>query len=313
MRGYVLKRIAHALLVVYLVTTVLFIGIRSVPGDPAVLILGRDADPAAMQELRESLGLNEPIYVQYVRWMSGIMRGDFGNSLFTNQPVTDTIFGLVEPTISIAIVAMIIAIFIAIPAGIISAVRQYSIEDDIVTFVSFIGLSQPSFFTGILLLLIFAGHFQLLPAFGYNPISEGILPWLSSIILPATAAGISSGAVLMRMVRSSMLDVLNEDYMRTAEAKGLDKNLILFKHGLQNALIPVLTLGGLLFGALLGGTVTLEIVFGINGIGRLVIQSISRRDFPVIQGVVIIIAFVFVMLNLVVDLLYTAINPKIRY
>lgn len=313
MQRYIAKRIAHAFVVVYFVATVVFLAVRAIPGDPARLLLGGDADPEALQAVRENLGLNQPVYIQYVRWLTDILQGDFGQSIHTQQPVLTMLADVAEPTISIAMLGILIAIVIALPAGIISAVRRYQFEDYAATLVAFFGISMPGFWIGILLILAVATRFESIPSFGYVPISEGVVPWFSHIILPAIAVGLPYGGILMRMTRSSMLEVLNEDYMRTARAKGLNPRLVLFKHGLQNALIPVVTIAGILLAVVLGGVVAVEIVFGIQGLGRLLIGSISRRDFPVVQGSVILISFVFVFMNLFVDLLYTLINPRIKY
>jgi len=295
------------------VATVVFLSVRAIPGDPARIMLGGDADPAALEAARQELGLNQPIYIQYFRWLGEILTGEFGQSVHTKQGVLDMLAGVAEPTVSIALLGMIIAVGIAIPAGIISAVRRYQFEDYAATLISFFGISMPGFWIGILLILGVAGNVEALPSFGYVSISEGVVPWLKHIILPAIAVGLPYGGIIMRMTRSSMLEVLNEDYMRTARAKGLSPQLVLFKHGLQNALIPVVTIAGILMAVVLGGVVAVEIVFGINGLGRLLISSISRRDFPVVQASVILIAFVFVFMNLFIDLLYTLINPRIRY
>lgn len=313
MQRYVAKRVAHALVVIYLVATVVFLAVRAIPGDPARLMLGGDADPAALKAVRQELGLNQPVYVQYVRWLGELAQGDFGQSIHTNQGVLTMLADVAEPTISIALLGMVIAIAIAIPAGIVSAVHRYQIKDYVATLISFFGISMPGFWIGILLILGVATNVESLPSFGYVSISEGVVPWFKHIILPAIAVGLPYGGIIMRMTRSSMLEVLNEDYMRTARAKGLSPQLVLFKHGLQNALIPVVTIAGILLAVVLGGVVAVEIVFGIQGLGRLLISSINRRDFPVVQGSVIVISFVFVFMNLFIDLLYTLINPKIRY
>jgi peptide/nickel transport system permease protein len=299
--------------VIYTVATVVFFAVRAIPGDPARVLLGGDANADAIAALREDMGLNQPLYVQYFRWLGDIVRGDFGQSVFNDQPVLDMLLGVAEPTASIAALGMLIAILIALPAGIVSSVKRYQWEDYVATAVSFVGISMPGFWIGIVLLLVFSARLGLVPAFGYVSISEGIVPWFKHIILPAVAVGLPYGGILMRMTRSSMMDVLNEDYMRTARAKGLSNRLVLFKHGLQNALIPIITIAGILLGVLLGGVVAVEVVFGIQGLGRLLIASIERRDFPVIQGAVIIISFIFVAMNLLVDILYTSINPRIKY
>lgn len=313
MRRYIAKRIAHAMVVIYIVATVVFFAVRAIPGDPARVLLGGDANTEAIDALRQEMGLNEPLYVQYIRWLGRIFQGDLGTSVFGDQSVLKMLIGVAEPTLSIAGLGMLIALLIAIPAGITSAVKQYEWEDYVATAVSFVGISMPGFWIGIVLLIVFSARLKLLPAFGYVSFSEGIIPWLKHIILPAFAVGLPYGGILMRMTRSSMMEVMNEDYMRTARAKGLDSRIVLFKHGLQNALIPIITVAGILLGVLLGGVVAVEIVFGIQGLGRLLIASIQRRDFPVIQGSVIIISFIFVFMNLLIDVLYTSINPRIKY
>lgn len=313
MRRYIAKRVAHAMVVIYIVATIVFFAVRAIPGDPARVLLGGDANAEAIAALRQEMGLNEPLYVQYFRWLGRIFQGDLGTSVFGNQAVLDMLVGVAEPTLSIAGLGMLIAVLIAIPAGITSAVKQYQWEDYIATAVSFVGISMPGFWIGIVLLIVFAAQLNWFPAFGYVSFRKGIVPWLKHIILPAFAVGLPYGGILMRMTRSSMMEVLNEDYMRTARAKGLNGRIVLFKHGLQNALIPIITIAGILLGVLLGGVVAVEIVFGIQGLGRLLIASIQRRDFPVIQGSVIVISFVFVFMNLLIDVLYTSINPRIKY
>ena len=313
MRRYLAKRLVHSLFVVFFVATVVFAAVRSIPGDPARLMLGGDADPEALAALQAELGLNEPVYVQYFRWLGRILSGDLGDSIRTGQSVLELLLDVAEPTLSIAGLGMAIALVIAIPTGIISAVKRYEIEDYLSTLVAFFGISMPSFWIGIVLILVIGVNVEFLPTFGYTSIEEGVVPWLQSIILPSIAVGVPFGGILMRMMRSSMLEVLNQDYMRTARAKGLNSNLVLIKHGLQNALIPVVTLAGIFLAVVLGGVVAVEIVFGIRGLGRLLIGSINRRDFPVIQGTVIVISFAFVFMNLIVDVLYTMINPRITY
>jgi len=250
LKRYVAKRVAHAAVVIYIVATVVFFAVRAIPGDPARVLLGGDASADAIAALREDMGLNQPLYVQYFRWLGDIVRGDFGRSVFNDQPVLDMLLGVAEPTASIAALGMVIAILIALPAGIVSSVKRYQWEDYVATGVSFVGISMPGFWIGIVLLLVFSARLGLVPAFGYVSISEGIVPWFKHIILPAVAVGLPYGGILMRMTRSSMMDVLNEDYMRTARAKGLSNRLVLFKHGLQNALIPIITIAGILLGVL---------------------------------------------------------------
>lgn len=313
MKRYVAKRFLHSLFVVYFVATIVFVAVRAIPGDPVSIMLGGDAPPEARTALREELALDHPVYVQYVRWMGNIVTGDLGHSIIKKQGVLELLAGVAEPTVSIAVVGTSIAMAIAIPAGIISATRRYQPEDYVATIVAFFGISMPAFWLGIILVLVFGAHLQVLPTFGYVPISQGIVPWLSHVILPAIAVALPFGGIIMRMMRSSTLEVLNEDYMRTARAKGLPPRLALFKHGVQNALIPVVTIAGILAALIFAGTVTVEIVFGIQGMGRLLINSIHNRDFPVIQGTVVVVAFILVFANFFIDILYTMINPRIKY
>jgi peptide/nickel transport system permease protein len=313
LKQYLLKRLLHSVFVMFFVVTVVFAAVRSIPGDPARLMLGGDVDTETLQALRTELGLNQPLYIQYLRWLRRLLSGNLGESIRTGEPVLGSLAQVAGPTVSIAALGMVIALVVAIPTGILSSVRRYEVEDYLSTAVAFFGISMPAFWIGIVLILLIGVNVEAIPTFGYTPLGEGVWPWFKSILLPAFAVGFPYGGILMRMMRSSMLEVLNEDYMRTARAKGLSSNLVLFKHGLQNALIPVVTLAGIFLAVVLGGVVAVEIVFGIRGLGRLLIGSINRRDFPVIQGTVLVIAFVFVLANIVIDLLYTMINPRIKY
>ena len=312
-KRYVAKRTLQAIGVVYVVATAVFVAVRSVPGDPARLVLGGNAEPDELAAVRAELGLDQPIHVQYYRWMADLARGDLGDSIYTGQSVVTSIVNAAEPTLSIGLVGITIAILIAIPAGVVSATRRDQWEDYVATGVAFLGISMPSFWIGIVLLLTVGTAIPAIPSFGYASISEGVIPWLSHVILPATAVGLPYAGIITRMTRSSMLEVLSEDYMQTARAKGLPPRLVLFKHGLQNALMPVVTVAGILFALLLGGIVAVEMVFGVQGFGRLLIRSIERQDFPIVQGSVIVISIIFVFMNLVVDLLYMSINPKVKY
>ena len=313
LKQYLLKRLLHSVFVMFFVVTVVFAAVRSIPGDPARLMLGGDVDTETLQALRTELGLNQPLYIQYLRWLRRLLSGNLGESIRTGEPVLGSLVQVAGPTVSIAALGMVIALVVAIPTGILSSVRRYEVEDYLSTAVAFFGISMPAFWIGIVLILLIGVNVEAIPTFGYTPLGEGVWPWFKSILLPAFAVGFPYGGILMRMMRSSMLEVLNEDYMRTARAKGLSSNLVLFKHGLQNALIPVVTLAGIFLAVVLGGVVAVEIVFGIRGLGRLLIGSINRRDFPMIQGTVLVIAFVFVLANIVIDLLYTMINPRIKY
>lgn len=313
MKRYVAKRLVHSLFVVYFVATIVFLAVRAIPGNPVSIMLGGDAPREAREALREELALDHPIYIQYIQWMGNILTGDLGHSIIKKQGVLELLVGVAEPTVSIALLGTAIAMSIAIPAGIVSATRRYQAEDYVATVVAFFGISMPAFWLGIILVLVFGGHLGLLPVYGHASIAEGFVPWLAHTILPAIAVALPFGGIVMRMMRSSTLEVLNEDYMRTARAKGLSPRLVLFKHGVQNALIPVVTIAGILAALVFAGTVTVEIVFGIQGLGRLLINSIHNRDFPVIQGAVIVISFILVFANFFIDILYTVINPRIRY
>lgn len=313
MRRYIAKRVAHALFIMWLVATTVFFGLRAIPGGPVQTMLGQEATPEARQALREQLGLNEPWYVQYADWMTDLVTFEFGQSITTGESVAGAVGAAAPRTFSIAIIAVIVGLGIAIPAGVISATHKREPIDYVATIAAFLGLSMPAFFVGILLALVFGVWFDLLPVFGYTPLSEGFRPWLKSIILPGIAVGLPYSAVVMRMMRSSLLEVLDEPYMKTALAKGVDSRVRLYKHALQNALIPVVTVAGIQLALVLVGSVTVEIVFGIQGLGRLLVDSMLDRNYPVTQIVILLVAAVLVFTNLIVDLAYTAIDPRIRY
>jgi peptide/nickel transport system permease protein len=303
----------YTVFLMWLMATTVFFGLRLVPGGPAATMLGTRATPERVENLRESLGLNEPLHVQYFEWMGDLAQLDMGTSIRSGQEVSEILLLALPKTVSIGILAVLIGLLIAIPAGVISATHRGEYSDYIATFIAFFGLSSPSFFIAILLLIIFGVQFDILPTFGYTPISEGVVPWFKSILLPAIAVGLPYTAVVMRMMRSSLLEVLNAEYMKTARAKGISTNVSLYKHALQNALIPVLTVAGLQLAVIIGGSVTVEIVFGIKGLGRVIVQSITNRNYPVTQGVIMLIAAGFLLINLFVDIAYTVVNPKIRY
>ena len=275
-------------------------------------MLGDRATPEDLARLRDQLGLNDPLPVQFVHWFGGVMHLDFGDSLFIGEPVTRALLDRVQPTLLLTTYAMLFQIIIGVPAGVISAVRHNSIVDRIVTVVAISGAAVPTFFLGILLILIFAVRLHWLPSGGYTPINEDPVKHFKSMLLPSFTLGFSSAGLLARLVRSSMLDVMREDYVRTALAKGLPLRSVVTGHALRNALIPALTVIGTSLGALLGGAVVTETVFTIPGMGRLVVQSIARRDYPVIQGAVMAIAMTYVLVNLLVDILYVYIDPRVR-
>lgn len=296
----------------FVVAVVVFFLIHLTPGDPASIILGPEALPEDVEELREELGLNLPIIQQFFIWLSGIFKGDLGWSLFMDMPVTEAFFSHLGPTLSLAIFAQIISIVIAIPFGIIAATRRGTVVDQFFMVFALLGISIPSFLLGLLLILVFAVKLHWLPVAGYQPLSAGLLNHLKFLILPAITLGAIQAALIARMTRSSMLDILNMNYIKTAHAKGLKEKVVIFKHAFRNALIPILTVIGQSFGTLVAGAVVTEAVFNLPGLGQLIVNSIQRRDFVVIQGTVLLIAGAYVLINLIVDLLYGVIDPRVR-
>ncbi len=313
MRTYILKRILYSLLVMWGVATVVFFMLRAIPGDPISVMLGAEATPEAVEQLRRNLGLDKPFYVQYVRWFANPLRGDLGRAILSGERVTVLLLQAAPRTFSIAFLALIISLLLAIPAGIISAVKKHTLPDHLATVVAFLGLSMPNFWLGIVLILFFAVGLGWFPALGYVPLEEGFWPWLRHLLLPAFTTGTAFAAVIARMTRSTMLEVLNEAYISTARSKGLLERVVVLKHALRNALIPVITVIGIAFSLLLVGTVVVEEVFAIQGLGRTLVRSIINRDFPVVQGAILLITGVFVGMMLIIDILYACINPKIRF
>ncbi|MCM3082050.1 ABC transporter permease [Brevibacillus invocatus] len=313
MGGYILKRIVSLIMVLFVVAVVDFIIIHLTPGDPAAVILGSHASEDELARLREQLGLNLPITLQFAKWISGVLQGDLGWSIFMNMPVTQAIYEHMGPTLSLTIFAEVIAVVFAIPLGVMAANRRGSWIDQGLMILALLGISLPSFLIGLNLILLLAVQMNWLPAAGYQPLSSGIFNHLKYLILPAISLGIMQGALIARMTRSSMLEVMNENYIRTAEAKGLKTRIVLYKHAFRNAFIPILTVIGLSFATLIGGAVVIETVFNIPGIGKLIVNSVLRRDYQVIQGAVLMIATSYVLINLVVDLLYAYIDPRVKY
>ena len=312
MTTYILRRLVMLVPVLIVVGVVVFGLVHLTPGDPAAVILGDRATPEDIARLREQLGLNDPLPVQFVHWFGNVLRLDFGESIFLGEPVTQALLDRVQPTVLLTVYALSIQVLIGIPAGVLAAVRYNSPLDRTLTVMAISGSAIPTFFLGILLILIFAVHLRWLPSGGYVPFGEDPVAHFKAMLLPAFALGFSAAGLLARLVRSSMLDVLREDYVRTAFAKGLPEQLVIVRHALRNALIPALTIIGISIGALLGGAVVTETVFTIPGMGRLVVQSIARRDYPVIQGAIIAIAMTYVLVNLIIDVLYDYIDPRVR-
>jgi peptide/nickel transport system permease protein len=310
---YLIRRVLLLVPVILIVGIVVFALVHLTPGDPATVILGEDATTDQIERLRSELGLDQPFYVQFMTWFGGVLRGDLGDSIFLGMPVTDALLQRAQPTGLLTLYALTIAIAIGIPAGVIAAVKQNTFIDRIVMVVAISGVAIPNFVLGITLILLFAVFLGLLPSSGYVSITQDPIGHFKYMIMPAFSLGVSSAGLLARLVRSSMLDVLNEDYVRTALAKGLAFRHVVVRHALRNALIPAVTIIGYSVGSLLGGAVVTETVFNIPGMGRLVVQSVLRRDFPVIQGAIILVAVFYVLANLLVDILYVYIDPRIRY
>jgi len=312
MTRYIVQRIISALVVIWAVTTIVFFMLRAVPGDPFAAMLA-DVDPAAADELRAKWGFDRPAHIQYFLWLGRLFQGDMGNSIYGSNVAVSRIIGEALPrTLSLAGLAFCLSLALALSAGIISAIKKHSFLDHVVTLVAFLGLSMPDFWLGILLIILFAVNLHWLPAIGYVPLSEGFWPWFSHLILPAIAAGTPFSAIVARMTRSAMLEVLQTEYIKVARAKGLDERTVILVHALRNALIPVITVIGIAFALLMSGTMIVENIFAIKGLGRVLIQGILNRDYPLVQGEIIVVSVLFVFSNLLVDILYTVIDPRIR-
>jgi peptide/nickel transport system permease protein len=283
------------------------------PGDPAVVIAGDQASPADVERIRAKLGLAQPFLVQFGSWVWRLLHFDLGTSIFTNLPVSAMIAQRIEPTLSLMMVTLVLTILIAVPLGVIAAWKAGTWIDRVIMAFAVFGFSVPVFVVGYILAYVFALKFDLLPVQGYTPLAQGFWPWLQNLILPAVALGCVYIALIARITRAAMLEVLQQDYIRTARAKGLGQGGILFIHALKNAAVPIVTVVGIGIALLIGGAVVTESVFAIPGLGRLTIDAILRRDYPVIQGIVLLFSFVYVLVNLLIDVTYTLVDPRIRY
>ena len=304
MLQYILKRLWHTVYVIIGISMISFFFIH-LSGDPVLLMLPGDASDQEIEELREQLGFNDPLYVQYVRFASKAIRGDFGESLYYHVPVMELVMERLPASLELAVAAMVFALVLAVPIGIISAVRRGSMLDMGSMFGALLGLSMPHFWLGIMLILLFSVHLGWLPTSGRGTMAH--------LIMPAVSLGLSLMAMFARLTRSVMLEVLSLDYIRTARAKGLREEIVISKHALKNALIPLVTVAGMQFGFLIGGTVIIETVFAWPGLGRLVIQAIFSRDYPLVQAIVFVLSLLFVGMNLLVDILYVYLDPQISY
>jgi len=313
MTAFFVRRLLTTLLVVLGVTFVTFLIIQLVPGDPARIILGINADQSKVEDLRRIMGLDRPLLVQYGDWLLSLLRGDLGESYITGQSVMEAVLERLPRTLTLAGASLAIALAIALPLGILSALRLRSSVDYGAMIFSQVGVSIPDFWMGIMLILVFSLNLRWLPPSGYVGITEDPVEWLRHLILPALTVGIVSGSVITRFVRSAMLETLHQDYVRTARSKGLHERRIVSHHVLRNALIPITTVVGLQLAALLGGVVVVEVIFAWPGVGRLALDAVQRRDYAMLQGAVLFIALAFSAVNLVVDLLYAYLDPRIRY
>lgn len=313
MAVYLLKRIFALVPVLLLVSVFVFLLLRLTPGDPAAILAGDAATTEQLERIREAMGLNEPILTQYFTWMGNILQGDLGVSLISGVPVLDMVSQRIGPTISIAVLTIIIAVLVAIPMGVVAAWRHRSWADYLVMSFSVLGFSVPVFLVGYVLLLIFSVNLGWLPVQGFKPISSGLGSFLERAILPALTLASIYIALIARMTRAAMLDVLGEDYIRTARAKGVSDRRLLFVHALKNAAVPVVTIVGTGFALLISGVVVTESIFNIPGIGRLTVDAVLARDYPVIQAMILLTSALYVFVNLLIDLSYTLFDPRIRY
>jgi peptide/nickel transport system permease protein len=313
MGRYVLQRLFGMLVVMFTVVTIVFVIVRVAPGDPAAVMLGPDATPQDLVDLRARLGLDRPLVVQYVFFLGQLVRGDLGESIFLNRPVLSALADRAEPTFFLTLFSILIASAIAIPIGILSAYRRGSLFDQATTGIAMLAASIPSFWLGLLLIQYFAVRFGLFPVSGYGGPGASFATRLYHLVLPAFALGIVSSALILRFTRASMLDVLNDDYVRTARSKGMGEFRVVMKHAFKNALIPVLTVIGLTAALLVSGAVVTETVFGLPGVGSLVVSAVLRRDYPVIQGALLVIAALYVLINFLIDMLYLLIDPRVKY
>jgi peptide/nickel transport system permease protein len=313
MLGYLIRRVLAAVPVMGVVALFVFLLLRITPGDPAAILAGDNATPAQLERIRASLGLNEPLYVQFFTWVNKLLHGDLGVSLISNVPVLKMISQRVEPSISIALSTIILAVVIAVPLGVIAAWKHGTWIDRCVMGLSVLGFSVPVFVIGYVLIQVFAIDLRWLPVQGFKSITAGFGPFLERIILPTLTLSFVYIALIARMTRAAMLDVMGEDFIRTARAKGIGETAVLLRHGLRNAAVPVITVIGTGFALLISGVVVTESVFNLPGIGRLTVDAVLARDYPVIQAMILLTSLIYVTVNLLIDVAYTLLDPRIRY
>jgi peptide/nickel transport system permease protein len=313
MWGYIVRRLLATIPVAGVVAVFVFLLLHLGPGDPAAVVAGSYAMPKDVERIREKLGLNEPIHIQFGKWISHVAQGDLGDSIFSEMPVTTLIAQRIQPTLSLAAASILIAIILAVPLGVVAAWRAGTWIDYLVMIFAVLGFSIPVFVVGYVLMYGFSIRAHLFPVQGFVSIREGILPFLRSITLPSLALGLIYAALIARITRASVLEILGEDYIRTAHAKGLQRRTVLLRHALKNASVPIVTIIGVGIGMLIGGVVVTESVFNIPGLGRLVVDSVLARDYPVIQGIILMFSGIYLLINLIVDISYTFLDPRIHY
>jgi peptide/nickel transport system permease protein len=313
MIGYLLRRVLAAVPVMGVVALFVFLLLRLTPGDPAAILAGDNATPEQLERIRTSLGLNQPIYVQFIDWINQLLHGDLGVSLISHVPVLKMIGQRVEPTLSVAIATIILSIIVAVPLGVLAAWKHGTWIDRFVMGLSVLGFSVPVFVIGYVLIEVFAIDHRWVPVQGFKSLSAGFGPFFERIILPTCTLSFIYIALIARMTRAAMLDVLGEDFVRTARAKGVNEVAVLLRHALRNAAVPVITVIGTGFALLISGVVVTESVFNLPGIGRLTVDAVLARDYPVIQGMILLTSFIYVAVNLVIDLAYSLLDPRIRY
>jgi peptide/nickel transport system permease protein len=311
--AYILRRLIATIPVMLVVALFVFLLLHLTPGDPAAIIAGDDATPDEIDGVRRQLGLDRPIWEQFGIYVMNLLRGDLGTSIFSNLPVTTLVMQRLEPSVVLAISTLVVAVVFAIPLGVLAAWKVRSLIDRVVMGFSVLGFALPVFLVGYLMIYIFAIELRWLPVQGYRPLADGFVGTLRSITLPSLALGMVYMALIARITRASMLEVLSEDYIRTAHAKGVAKPIVLLKHALKNAAVPIVTVIGIGFALLISGVVITETVFNIPGLGRLTVDAIMKRDYPIIQGLIIIFAGTKVLVNLIIDISYTFFDPRIRY
>ncbi len=313
MLGYILRRLLQTIPVMLVVAIFIFLMLRLTPSDPAAIIAGDNANAEQVAQIRRQLGLDQPMLEQFVIWIGKVLRGDLGESFFFKKTVAALVGERIEPTLSLAFFTILIAVVVAVPLGVLAAHRQGTWIDRLVMGFSVMGFSLPVFVIGYLLIYVFAIWLNWLPVQGYQHIGDGILGWAERLILPALTLSVIYIALIARMTRASVLEVLSEDYIRTARAKGQIERKVLFRHALRNAAVPIVTVIGLGIALLIGGVVVTESLYTIPGLGRLTVDAVLARDYPTIQAVILLFSFVYVMINLAVDLIYTLLDPRIRY